>query len=495
MYFPICEFWWMCCKFVKQKEVSMLWVSIWQLLLLEQFRSSHVYQMLGGFWHAHFHCCPRVALSSPLDMKSWSHEVNPCFKGKDFKPVTLICKRDSRQPFCLASAVKLGNFEAFHFVPNPDAIDFSRFPNCLMFQFGYTCSGLEGYVPRTEGKRSHKEDTTKPRNSQRVTLSEVKRRNRCKRSETVWSRFVLKSGSWIQPQFLLQRSLVLYGICLAKPLSWRVHRTDSPPSPERKIRQRGQDEKKQFALHICCVSLPDCQALRMPLPFQNSVPAILQVVAWSWQPSLWSGRVLKFGVIKIRWLDHVIFFSRDGQSIVTKSILIISALHFFVRRFLWRCHIWSRFCHFQCQQMAALWLDISHHIGGQLKIKDTDKGIILIMMRLMTMDNERRMIKLPLYYATTWCYISIWRTFTWLNVDIIHEADRFCSLRLSVGRWHRHVFGGWRNGADGGSATSGLRPGLRSWSKMCGFYELMWFESLEHIWKIWNKYTVLWMKG
>ena len=37
--------------------------------------------------------------------------------------------------------------KAFHFVPNPDAIDFSRFPKCLMFQFGYTCSGLEGYAP------------------------------------------------------------------------------------------------------------------------------------------------------------------------------------------------------------------------------------------------------------------------------------------------------------------------------------------------------------
>ena len=36
--------------------------------------------------------------------------------------------------------------KAFHFVPNPDAIDFSRFPKCLMFQFGYTCSGLEGYA-------------------------------------------------------------------------------------------------------------------------------------------------------------------------------------------------------------------------------------------------------------------------------------------------------------------------------------------------------------
>jgi len=39
-------------------------------------------------------------------------------------------------------------YPAFHFVPNPDAIDFSRFPECLLFQFGYTCSGLEGYVKR-----------------------------------------------------------------------------------------------------------------------------------------------------------------------------------------------------------------------------------------------------------------------------------------------------------------------------------------------------------
>merc|ERR1712185_425435 len=39
-------------------------------------------------------------------------------------------------------------YPAFHFVPNPDAIDLSLFPKCLMFQFGYTCSGLEGYVKR-----------------------------------------------------------------------------------------------------------------------------------------------------------------------------------------------------------------------------------------------------------------------------------------------------------------------------------------------------------
>jgi len=39
-------------------------------------------------------------------------------------------------------------YPAFHYVPNPDAIDLSRFPKCLMFQFGYTCSGLEGWVKR-----------------------------------------------------------------------------------------------------------------------------------------------------------------------------------------------------------------------------------------------------------------------------------------------------------------------------------------------------------
>mmetsp|Transcript_21902 Transcript_21902/g.49988 ORF Transcript_21902/g.49988 Transcript_21902/m.49988 type:complete len:845 (+) Transcript_21902:94-2628(+) len=39
-------------------------------------------------------------------------------------------------------------YPAFHYVPNPDAIDLARFPKCLMFQFGYTCSGLEGYVKR-----------------------------------------------------------------------------------------------------------------------------------------------------------------------------------------------------------------------------------------------------------------------------------------------------------------------------------------------------------
>ncbi|CAL1132277.1 unnamed protein product [Cladocopium goreaui] len=56
------------------------------------------------------------------------------------------CLVDSGMPISIAAQELL--YPAFHFVPNPDAIDFSRFPKCLMFQFGYTCSGLEGYVKR-----------------------------------------------------------------------------------------------------------------------------------------------------------------------------------------------------------------------------------------------------------------------------------------------------------------------------------------------------------
>ena len=55
------------------------------------------------------------------------------------------CLVDSGMPISIAAQELL--YPAFHFVPNPDAIDFSRFPKCLMFQFGYTCSGLEGYAP------------------------------------------------------------------------------------------------------------------------------------------------------------------------------------------------------------------------------------------------------------------------------------------------------------------------------------------------------------
>ncbi|OLP82875.1 putative glycosyltransferase [Symbiodinium microadriaticum] len=56
------------------------------------------------------------------------------------------CLVDSDMPISIAAQELL--YPAFHFVPNPDAIDFNRFPRCLMFQFGYTCSGLEGYVKR-----------------------------------------------------------------------------------------------------------------------------------------------------------------------------------------------------------------------------------------------------------------------------------------------------------------------------------------------------------
>jgi len=56
------------------------------------------------------------------------------------------CLVDCNMPITIAAQELL--YPAFHFVPNPDAIDYSKFPKCLMFQFGYTCSGLEGYVKR-----------------------------------------------------------------------------------------------------------------------------------------------------------------------------------------------------------------------------------------------------------------------------------------------------------------------------------------------------------
>jgi len=56
------------------------------------------------------------------------------------------CLVDSKMPISIAAQELL--YPAFHFVPNPDAINFAQFPKCLMFQFGYTCSGLEGYVKR-----------------------------------------------------------------------------------------------------------------------------------------------------------------------------------------------------------------------------------------------------------------------------------------------------------------------------------------------------------
>uniref|UniRef100_A0A7S1EIP6 Alpha 1,4-glycosyltransferase domain-containing protein n=3 Tax=Hemiselmis andersenii TaxID=464988 RepID=A0A7S1EIP6_HEMAN len=37
-------------------------------------------------------------------------------------------------------------YPKFHYVPNPDAINLADFPDSYAFQFGYTCSGLEGWV-------------------------------------------------------------------------------------------------------------------------------------------------------------------------------------------------------------------------------------------------------------------------------------------------------------------------------------------------------------
>eukprot|EP00930_Biecheleria_cincta_P081160 TRINITY_DN6989_c0_g1_i1.p1 TRINITY_DN6989_c0_g1~~TRINITY_DN6989_c0_g1_i1.p1 ORF type:complete len:625 (-),score=73.05 TRINITY_DN6989_c0_g1_i1:97-1971(-) len=67
------------------------------------------------------------------------------------------CLVDSDMPISIARQELL--YPAFHYVPNPDAIDFSRFPECLLFQFGYTCSGLEGYVKRKNRCKKPRECT------------------------------------------------------------------------------------------------------------------------------------------------------------------------------------------------------------------------------------------------------------------------------------------------------------------------------------------------
>ncbi len=188
------------------------------------------------------------------------------------------------------------------------------------------------------------------RSSVFYNISEVKRRNRCKRRVSTGTenvlRFKLGQASIKDPLFSMKSAWP------RKPVSWNCSSEWIPSPPfsfrqsyghginrkrerkkEKEIRQRqsdGQDEKKRFALHICWVAMPQCQANRMPLPFQDSVPSILQVVAWSWHTSLWSGWMLKFGVIKIRWLDQVVF-SRDGQSI---DIHKINLDHFCVSSFL-----------------------------------------------------------------------------------------------------------------------------------------------------------------
>lgn len=80
------------------------------------------------------------------------------------------CLVDSRMPITIADMELL--YPAFHFVPNPDAIDFSRFPKCLMFQFGYTCSGLEGYVKRRNRCKSAR---TCPFHSKKKPLESYRR--------------------------------------------------------------------------------------------------------------------------------------------------------------------------------------------------------------------------------------------------------------------------------------------------------------------------------
>jgi len=56
------------------------------------------------------------------------------------------CLVDSGMPFSLAETELL--YPAFHYVPEPDAIDLASFPRSLVFQFGYTCTGLEDYISR-----------------------------------------------------------------------------------------------------------------------------------------------------------------------------------------------------------------------------------------------------------------------------------------------------------------------------------------------------------
>ena len=262
----------MCCKFVKQKEVFMLWVSIWQLLLLEKFRSSHVYQMLGGFWHAHFHCCPRVALSSPLDMKSWSQSL---FQRERFQASHIDLQERQQTAFLLSFCFETWKTLRLFTLCQILMPSISRvFPTawCSNSATPAADSKDTSLGPKAKEATRKTRQNHATRNSQLVTLSEVKRRNRCKRSETVWSRFVLKSSSWIQLQFLFKDPLSFVWNLLGQALVLKSSHSGFPTF-SRKIRQRGQDEKKQFALHICWVSLPDCQTARpSECPFHSKTP-------------------------------------------------------------------------------------------------------------------------------------------------------------------------------------------------------------------------------
>lgn len=56
------------------------------------------------------------------------------------------CLIHSAMPVALADQELL--YPCFHYIPDPDKIDFSAYPKSLVFQFGYTCTGLEDYVRR-----------------------------------------------------------------------------------------------------------------------------------------------------------------------------------------------------------------------------------------------------------------------------------------------------------------------------------------------------------
>lgn len=54
------------------------------------------------------------------------------------------CISHTQMPFFVPPQIWF--YPKFHYVPNPDAINLNDFPESYAFQFGYTCSGLEGWV-------------------------------------------------------------------------------------------------------------------------------------------------------------------------------------------------------------------------------------------------------------------------------------------------------------------------------------------------------------
>uniref|UniRef100_A0A6U5AHR0 Alpha 1,4-glycosyltransferase domain-containing protein n=1 Tax=Hemiselmis andersenii TaxID=464988 RepID=A0A6U5AHR0_HEMAN len=54
------------------------------------------------------------------------------------------CISHTQMPFFVPPQIWF--YPKFHYVPNPDAINLADFPESYAFQFGYTCSGLEGWV-------------------------------------------------------------------------------------------------------------------------------------------------------------------------------------------------------------------------------------------------------------------------------------------------------------------------------------------------------------